>query len=175
MTKRFDRERFAKLMALAESDNDHESLAAVRKAAAMARAAGLSLGEAVNSGSKGDVLGWVTGYEAGVRTGSAMNFEKGRKAGFDEATAAAAEERQKRQSKNEHYARGFRDGGNAERESGDARVAAAQAMTIQQSYRDGYSKGQADAQPAINSAYGRGLHDGQTAVNWAATKRRKRA
>lgn len=48
MSKPFDRAKFNKVLSLAESDHDAEALAAVRKAAAMARAAGLSLGEAVN-------------------------------------------------------------------------------------------------------------------------------
>lgn len=43
----FDRSRFVKVLALAESGNDAEALAALRKAAALARAAGFSLGEAV--------------------------------------------------------------------------------------------------------------------------------
>lgn len=48
MSKPFDRAKFNKVLSLAESDHDAEALAAVRKAGAMARAAGLSLGEAVN-------------------------------------------------------------------------------------------------------------------------------
>ncbi|RJF81878.1 hypothetical protein D3877_17425 [Azospirillum cavernae] len=48
MSKPFDRAKFNKVLSLAESDQDAEALAAVRKAASMARAAGLSLGEAVN-------------------------------------------------------------------------------------------------------------------------------
>jgi hypothetical protein len=43
----FDREKFQKLVALAESANDHEALSAIRAAAKLARAAGESLGEAV--------------------------------------------------------------------------------------------------------------------------------
>lgn len=48
MTAPLNRDRFNKLIALAESDQDGEVLSAIRKAAAMARAAGLSLGEAVS-------------------------------------------------------------------------------------------------------------------------------
>lgn len=51
MSTTFDRARFVKLLALAESDVDGEALAAVRKAASMARAAGLSLGQAVDAGA----------------------------------------------------------------------------------------------------------------------------
>jgi len=47
MTADLNRERFVKLIALAESDQDGEALAAIRKAAAMAREAGMSLGQAV--------------------------------------------------------------------------------------------------------------------------------
>jgi hypothetical protein len=47
----FDRARFLKVLALAESGIDGEALAAIRKAAALARAAGLSLGEAVANGA----------------------------------------------------------------------------------------------------------------------------
>jgi hypothetical protein len=50
MNAPLNRDRFAKLIALAESDHDGEALAAIRKAAAMARAAGLSLGQAVENG-----------------------------------------------------------------------------------------------------------------------------
>jgi hypothetical protein len=49
MSAALNRERFVKLLALAESDQDGEALSAVRKAAAMARAAGMSLGEAVGT------------------------------------------------------------------------------------------------------------------------------
>ena len=49
-----DRERFLKILALAESDQDGEALAAIRKAAKMARAAGMSLGEAVDGGRDAD-------------------------------------------------------------------------------------------------------------------------
>src|SRR4051794_41175949 len=41
-----NRDRFLRVLALAESDKDGEALSAIRKAAAMARACGLSLGEA---------------------------------------------------------------------------------------------------------------------------------
>jgi len=47
MTAALNTDRFIKLLALAESDHDGEALVAIRKAAAMARAAGLSLGQAV--------------------------------------------------------------------------------------------------------------------------------
>jgi predicted RNase H-like nuclease (RuvC/YqgF family) len=47
----FDRARFLKVLALAENDIDGEALAAIRKAAALARAAGLSLGEAAANGA----------------------------------------------------------------------------------------------------------------------------
>lgn len=49
MTVPLNRERFRKVLALAESDNDAEALAAIRRAAMMARAAGLSLGQAVEA------------------------------------------------------------------------------------------------------------------------------
>lgn len=54
MNKPFDRTRFTKVLALAESEHDGEALAAVRKAVVMARAAGLSLGEAVGTGTDSD-------------------------------------------------------------------------------------------------------------------------
>lgn len=54
MTKELNRDRFNKLIALAESDHDAEALAAVRRAAVMARAAGMSLGQAVASGTGAD-------------------------------------------------------------------------------------------------------------------------
>lgn len=47
MTAPLNRERLVKVLALAESDNDAEALGAIRRAATMARAAGLSLGQAV--------------------------------------------------------------------------------------------------------------------------------
>ncbi|WP_404379947.1 hypothetical protein [Caenispirillum salinarum] len=56
MGNTLDRARFLKVLALAESDVDGEALAAIRKAAAMARAAGLSLGEAVEGVAFPDTL-----------------------------------------------------------------------------------------------------------------------
>lgn len=49
-----DRARFIKILALAESDHDGEALAAVRKAAKMARVAGMTLGQAAEAGHDGD-------------------------------------------------------------------------------------------------------------------------
>ena len=183
MTTPLNRDRFSKLISLAESPNDNEALAAVRKAASMARAAGLSLGEAVStntraSTSKHDSLGYMTGFEAGVKVG----YEKGKKAGFDAGIQAARivagveiAELKKRQTKSQHYARGVQEGRNAERADAEAKVAAAHAETNEAAFRRGYAKGQDDAQPAINSAYSRGFNDGKAGVDWTTPKRRVRA
>jgi hypothetical protein len=63
----FDRARFLKVLALAESDMDGEALAAIRKATAMARTAGLSLGEAVGSGA--------TSYDTEFQRGQVVRLE----------------------------------------------------------------------------------------------------
>lgn len=57
MTSTLNRDRFSKVLALAESSNDHEALAAIRRATGMARAAGLSLGEAYHHAWDADMLG----------------------------------------------------------------------------------------------------------------------
>jgi hypothetical protein len=109
MATTLNRARFIKIIALAESTNGAEALAAIRKATALARAAGLSLGEAVQGNSSSDDQGRSnlfaydqgreSGFAAGVKTGHAeaeatMNhgndgsrFEEG----FMAATAAGLE------------------------------------------------------------------------------------
>lgn len=57
MTHQLNRDRFLKVLSLAESDHDAEALAAIRKAAAMARAAGMSLGEAVGGTEQDSLTG----------------------------------------------------------------------------------------------------------------------
>lgn len=64
----FDRARFLKVLALAESDMDGEALAAIRKAATMARAAGLSLGEAVESGEPNNATDFHRGQVVRLET-----------------------------------------------------------------------------------------------------------
>ena len=66
-----DRQKLAKLIALAESPNDHEALIAVRKASTLARSAGLSLGEAVGGTNTVD-NGLVTALAAAQATIAAL-------------------------------------------------------------------------------------------------------
>jgi len=74
-----DYPKFAKVLALAESSNDAEALAAVRKAASMARAAGMSLGQAV--GRQSTTSGFSPlgthkpSYEMGKMVGRQEGFE----------------------------------------------------------------------------------------------------
>lgn len=75
----FDRERFGKVLALAESPNDGEALAAIRMATKLARVAGLSLGQAIEAPIIRDIRERDTGkaghkelseaYEAGLQAG----------------------------------------------------------------------------------------------------------
>jgi hypothetical protein len=63
-----NKDRFLKILALTESPNDAEALAAMRKATSMAREAGMSLGEAVG-GKESDKAfseGWQGGHSAGA-------------------------------------------------------------------------------------------------------------
>jgi hypothetical protein len=73
MTSTFDRARFLKLIALTESANDAEALAALRKASEMARASGMTLSEAAASpggfNPDGPSQEWLNGYEAGEARG----------------------------------------------------------------------------------------------------------
>ena len=74
MTQSFDRVRFLKLVALAESTNDAEALSALRKAADAARAAGMSLSEAAamspgGAFHDGPSEEWLRGFQAGEEKG----------------------------------------------------------------------------------------------------------
>jgi hypothetical protein len=78
MTPTLDHAQFLKIIALAESPSDPEALAAIRKATSLARAAraaGLSLGEAV-SGNFG-AEGWGSGYSSGYDNGRQSGFAAG--------------------------------------------------------------------------------------------------
>ncbi|MBF0392396.1 MAG: hypothetical protein HQL38_06915 [Alphaproteobacteria bacterium] len=86
-----NRDRFVKVIALAESDQDGEALAAVRRAAVMARAAGMSLGQAIEGiaerpTSSLDAL-VSRSCEAQIEASRMEGYARGLKAGRKEAEA----------------------------------------------------------------------------------------
>ena len=149
MTKSLNRDRFAKVLALAESPSDGEALAAIRKAAAMARAAGLSLGEALNGTENYNVDEWASGYQAGRQAG----FNDGVKVG---RTMASPEPKATKRTAKAKAA--YDDGVKAGKEEG---------------FRAGYLQGLEEERQATDRAYCRGFADGKAAVDLYATKRGK--
>ncbi|HLN23348.1 MAG TPA: hypothetical protein VK558_05120 [Patescibacteria group bacterium] len=85
-----NRDRFVKLIALAESNQDHEALAAVRKASEMARAAGLSLGQAVTSASGTAPRDYMAEIELTMARARIVVLERQLAAGADEAQLVTA-------------------------------------------------------------------------------------
>lgn len=158
-----DRERFLKVLALAESDQDGEALAAIRKASAMARAAGMSLGEAAGEGESPASSGGLGGLER-----LQIELLRHRIADLERQLAqkvhrsAAYEE-----GKAEGWQQGYQQG---------ARVYV-ERETYKDGYRAGYDAGQEFERAATNRAYSRGYADGQAAANQntasTATKKRK--
>lgn len=104
-----DRDKFAKVLARAESDHDAEALTAVRLAAKLARGAGMTLGQAVEAGGRFPPAGpslevCLRRAEARIRELEAAQtrfdpdawmraFEAGKKAGAAEAFAPMEHER----------------------------------------------------------------------------------
>ncbi|CAK0749033.1 hypothetical protein WCLP8_1990002 [uncultured Gammaproteobacteria bacterium] len=84
-----DLEKLGKILALAESPNDHEALAALRKAAQMARSGGKTLGEVIGKKKAGagrfsrDQFNqaYAAGHAAGHTAGMAAGQTKGDAAG----------------------------------------------------------------------------------------------
>lgn len=166
-----DREKFGKLIALAESDNDHEALAAVRKAAAMARAAGLSLGEAVGGGGGlADCMAVLDRVEMRAEH-AALRIERDgllRRIGELERAAAA------KKSRDVRYQEGRADGLREGRERADAEWMARD--QFEAGRRAGFEAGAESERAATNRAYGRGFADGRAAVDATkASRGRKRA
>jgi flagellar biosynthesis/type III secretory pathway protein FliH len=96
MTAPLNRDRFMKLIALAESNQDGEALSAIRKAASMARAAGMSLGEAVGSHADGPantLTSFMTEYELTLARARIAELERKLCMGANEAQLDAAHSR----------------------------------------------------------------------------------
>lgn len=106
-TPLLNRDRLVKLVALAESSNDNEALSAIRKAAALARAAGLSLGMAVsNNPSNTDAAATFRAAMAEASLASARR----RIADLEQQISAGASEDQMEAAHAKGYQRGHAAG-----------------------------------------------------------------
>src|SRR5690348_1223546 len=93
--KEFDRDKFLKVLAYAESNIDGEALNAIRRATKLARASGLSLKEAVEqcggiTGAEEDAAysdGYSDGHAAGIKEG--IRTEGARRDAAEKRAAAA--------------------------------------------------------------------------------------
>ncbi|MEI8396294.1 MAG: hypothetical protein WCF85_16290 [Rhodospirillaceae bacterium] len=106
MNTSLNRDRFIKVLSLAESGNDHEALAAVRKAAIMARSAGLSLGQAVGNGTGADT---ATAFRAAMAE-ACLSSARSRIADLERQLAAGANETRLDQAHAKGYQRGHAAG-----------------------------------------------------------------
>jgi flagellar biosynthesis/type III secretory pathway protein FliH len=159
MSAAFDRERFLKVLALAESDQDGEALAAIRKASAMARAVGMSLGEAVEEGAEPSATGMLDQIDW-----LQLNLLRRR---VEDLEARLARKLERNAAYQEGRAEGRRDG--YERATQDY----AQRDAYQEGYRAGHDAGQESERAATNRAYSRGYADGQAAANQNTKPKRK--
>lgn len=141
MASPFNRDRFAKVIALAESEHDGEALVAVRKARDIARSAGLSLGEAVSSSI--DASGFAHYSAVGGAKDAILAIAYRRIKELEGVIASL--ERQKRPRREaedaEMYGSGYRVG-----------------------YKAGFDDGQRSEIGATNRAYDRGYADGKASV-----------
>lgn len=159
----FNRDRFAKVLALAESDQDGEALAAVRKASEMARAAGMSLGQAV-SGGESSAFGFSG--NGGLASDAILNIAYRRIRDLEAMAASYREQLVAKLSRDAKYqegwAVGFREG-----EASTGRKFANTDL-YKAGYKAGYDDGQESERSATNRAYDRGYADGKASVTASA-------
>jgi hypothetical protein len=162
-----DRDRFCKVLALAESDQDGEALAAVRKAVSMARAAGMSLGEAVSSGEP----------ESSFDFGAFAQALKGEKENvrLKRLVAQLTEQLAAKVSRGAGYQEGRLEGYEEGRKGAIREFMGLDAF--KEGYRSGFRAGEESERNATNRAYSRGYADGQASVSLkaAAKPRRQKA
>jgi hypothetical protein len=162
MAETLNTERFVKLLALAESSEDGEALAAVRKAAALAQAAGMSLGQAVEGmGKPGNFWQPPPRRHAVDENAVWEAFERGRYVGYLEGTRnaerAAKDREERRLSRDELISRTRWEGelhGRAK-----ARAEFEQCDIYKTAYKDGFSAGLDSERAATVAAYNRGRKD----------------